>query len=50
MLAWSVLLFTTTGHISVNEVKVAWYTYIFIEILLDISTLIKIKSNCIRIN
>jgi hypothetical protein len=24
---------------------VAWYIYIFIEILLDISTLIKIKSN-----
>ena len=45
MLAWSLLLFTTTGHISVNEVKVAWYIYIFIEILLDISTLIKIKSN-----
>jgi serine/threonine protein kinase len=45
MLAWSVLLFTTTGHISVNEVKVAWYIYIFIEILLDISTQIKIKSN-----
>jgi serine/threonine protein kinase len=50
MLGWSVLLFTTTGGISVNEVQAAWYIYIFIEILIDISTLIKIKSNFNRIN
>ena len=50
MLGWSVLLFTTTGHISVHEVQAAWYIYIFIEVLLDTSTLLKIKSNCNRIN
>ena len=43
MFSWSILLFTSTGGISVHEVQVAWYIYICLEILLDISTLKKIK-------
>ena len=39
MFAWSILLFTTTGGISVYEVQVAWYVYIILEIILSINTL-----------
>ena len=39
MFAWSILLFTTTGGISVYEVQVAWYVYIILETILSINTL-----------
>lgn len=45
MFAWSILLFTTTGGINVNEVQVAWYVYIILEIILSINTLKKLTKS-----
>jgi len=44
MFAWSILLFETTGGISVHEVQVAWYIYIILEIILNVNTLKKLKQ------
>jgi serine/threonine protein kinase len=41
MIAWSILLFASTGAISVHEVQAAWYFYIVLEILFSINTLTK---------
>ena len=44
MFAWSILLFETTGGINVQEVQVAWYIYIILEIILNVNTLKKLKQ------
>jgi serine/threonine-protein kinase len=43
MFTWSILLFTTTGHISVSEVQGGWYIYIVLEMIFNITTLKKIN-------
>jgi len=44
MIAWSILLYSSSGGINVNEVHVAWYIYIILEIGFSSLTIRKIKS------
>jgi serine/threonine protein kinase len=43
MFLWTILLYSSPGGIRVFEVQAAWYVYILLEIILNVSTIRKLK-------